>query len=162
MRFFSGLTANFYYLLTLAIMNSVKPKDDDLTIFISKNWSRYEIFDMNYRKCSNNFAVDCNFKCVILYRYISYMAIDSLYFWTVSVWLIRKRSKVLVIESIENRLVFKFWYLRMSYTKWNIWCNERDIWWGCPHFIAWWMTSIIRWSVATSPLLTMILLGKQK
>ena len=57
MRFFSDLIANFYHLML--VINSIKIKDLDLTKFISLNCIRYEFFDTNYLKCSNNFAADC-------------------------------------------------------------------------------------------------------
>ena len=67
LRFFSGLIDIFYYLML--IENSMKLKDHDLTniydlyltnIYALKKCLRYEFFDTDYLKSSNNFTADCN------------------------------------------------------------------------------------------------------
>ena len=57
MRFFLGLVANFYHLML--VINSIKRKDYVWQKFILKKGIRYEFFDTNYLKCSNNFAAYC-------------------------------------------------------------------------------------------------------
>ena len=57
-------------------MNSMMPKDHDLTTFISNDCTSYEFFDMNYLKCSNDLAADCTLietKCGREKRFIQFL-----------------------------------------------------------------------------------------
>ena len=82
--------ANFYYLML--VKNSIKPKDNDWQIFISKNCIRYEFYDTNYFECSDNFAIDCTSIVNFLY--------DSKYFYQKMV-LQQHVSESSVIENMK-------------------------------------------------------------
>ena len=47
------------FLSSHIVMNSLMPDDHDLKKIFFKKCIRYEFFDTNYFKYSNNFAVDC-------------------------------------------------------------------------------------------------------